>query len=172
MKFILFNLIVAASMYYLLAGDAGRDTMEEAADKAFEAASPIVERAKDALVSVSGAPEVATAPSPQPQPLAPILDTVVVEERMETPPELATPPSPSVPLAREPAVALAVSSDETLLQVDPEIERRRAEVLGFSDSVEPGAVMVAQFMTPAQRRAELDRLVREMEILFARKMGN
>ena len=177
MKFLLFNLIVAASIYYLFAGDAGRDSMEVAAGRAIEAAGPAVERAREAIGTAAPRGEMAMAPvSPV---LAPVSEAAMVAEPIVTSPELpalaadalAPVSVPVLAVVEGPEINLALQQGVAEL-ADPEVQRRRAEVLGYATAMQPDATVAAQFMTPADRRNELDRLVREMEILFARNLGN
>lgn len=73
-----------------------------------------------------------------------------------------------------PPPQLAGGPVNLLPTVTPEIAQRRAEVLGTQS---PPAVTTVRapepvFMSPAERRQELTRLAQDMEMFFARKVGN
>ncbi len=165
MKFILFNIVVAAGLVFLLTGtddpvaSSGRGVFSEAVLKATQMSDQVAQRLARAGSSVS--PET---PAPQ------------TPAQAEAAPAKAAPPPlpPAIPVA--PREARMVPGDADVAApgggLDPDVRQRRAEVLGEARrrprvTVEEGG----ELMSPAERRRELDALVEQMELLYIGQIG-
>ena len=156
MKFLLFNLVVVASLGYLLSdGSLGPAEPGSALDHAQRAAGAIADRGRDLARD-------AVAEDPWDTSELPALDSAP-EIAADDPIAIEFEPRPVRTAPEAPALA-----DEPF--EDPAVARRRAEVLGevevaASDSAAP------EFMTPRERQRELDALAEDMELLFVDKIG-
>ena len=196
MRFILFNIVVAAGLVFLLTrtGDlvapAGRDTFSDVVLKATEIGDQVAEKLARARRSTAsdetGAPVMnadrdppaapgtpkaveATEPSPSP-PTGPraVAGSQAAEESVTDAEPAALPPPLPAAIEVPPRTVAAVPADD----LDAEVRKRRAEVLGEGSAkarftVEEGS----ELMTPAERRRELDALVEEMELLYIGQIG-
>jgi len=69
-------------------------------------------------------------------------------------------------------VKTAYGPIKTVPVSDPAVLKRRAEVLGEGPKTEVDVPYIeGPFMSPRERRRELSRLVQDMELLFAEKLG-
>ena len=170
MKYLLFNLLVVGALAFLLFDGDPPATVRGAVDKVAIKADRLVEKGK-ALVgrteeerraertppSERPSPANSTTPAAEPRP-APKPPTAVAA----TPPA-AAPPPPSKPQKTIGAPARAL---------DPDVARRRAEVLGEA----PGEAATdtsakTEFMAPRVRRSELHKLAEDMELMFVEKVS-
>jgi len=181
MKFLLFNVVVAASLGYLLLGEDRNATV-----------APILSKI-EAMTSV--AVETATAAVADQKPVLPLEVDKVKPAKVEATmieagkPVSAAPEKPAMPARRAPppinqdvAVAPApplapqtpaapTGEAKKIASADPAAAQRRAEVLGDASSVADPAE-TPQFMTPTERRRELARLAEDMELHFLDKVRN
>jgi len=156
MRFLMFNLVVAAALVYLLR-DGGMP----------ERVLQSVAMVKDGVHSLAAEP----APAADAK-AASVSSTPAATETAAAPPPAG--PAPAAPKATPPA-APAVSASltprpEDLLPTDdPAVRQRRAEVLGTAGPEAAPATMAADpaFMAPQLRRRELQVLSEEMELLFS-----
>lgn len=147
MKFLIFNLAVAAALFYLISAD--RAEFQVAAGRVHDAAGEIKSMA---VRAVDKGRDMLDRPSPPATPRAavetPVVKTPVVETPVKAP--AMAPPAPT-----------------------PAVARRRDEIL---NGIETGGQQLslkdgARLMTPQQRRRELFSLAEEMELLYARTVS-
>lgn len=170
MKFLAFNIAVAAALVFLFT--ANRGEVELAAGRLHDAAGEakaIAERAVDrgrALLdenanSVPQARSAVVAPvKPPSTPSSP-------------PPPVAEPEYHPAPIPEPPVTTATTAAPPPKPALSPEVARRRAEVLGGADSAAPAPAPRPgkQLMTAEQRHRELMLLSEEMELLYARKVS-
>ena len=78
----------------------------------------------------------------------------------------------SVPQSFAVEVASAYGAIRTVPVSDPAVLKRRAEVLGEGRIAKADAPHIeGPFMSPRERRRELNQLAQAMELLFAEKLG-
>jgi len=169
MNFLLFNVVVAASLGYLLLGDNRRDTV-----------APVIAQIEDRVKSAtSSAVEVVkSAPIAQHEPIIeakvaePVAPTAIVAQKAV--PEARRAPAPvnqEVSVATVAPPAVPTTRAEKIAAADPSVAKRRAEVLGDGPTAADQAE-TPQFMTPAERRKELARLAEDMELRYLEKVGD
>ncbi len=161
MRYLMFNLVVGAALFYLMAGDGPAVNpapagLEGAMDRAAGLARQATERASHlftgATPPASSPSDVAVAPAPDPKA-----------------PEAPPPPPTPVPAVESDPLPAA----ETVPDPSPEVLKRRAEVLSSGSSSGPVALAEGEpLMTPRERRRELDALVEEMELFYFTRVGN
>ncbi len=171
MKTLVFNLLVVGALAFLLFDGDPPTSLRGAVDKVAVKAGQLVETGK-ALVA-KPAPRAGQTPPVTP---APVAQTPADKSRDEPrdEPVVATPtPVASVakaprPISQAPRPAKpAKAADAPARALDPEIARRRAEVLGERpDSAASAPVAPTGFMAPRVRRAELQKLAEDMELMF------
>ena len=164
MKFLIFNVTVAAALVYLLTTDraevqnaAGR--IHDAASEMKQAAGRVVDRGRRWVTETP--PETAVRPS---SPAAPPASPIAEPAAMAPLPPAASraSPAPKIPVSR-------AKEDAAL--------KRRAEILrGIDPAVlTPGLKLEAETaqpaLLPAERRKQLDALSEEMELFYARTLG-
>jgi hypothetical protein len=158
MKFLLFNVVVAASLGYLLLGDNRHDTVAPVL-------SQIEARGKAAPVAQQEVMEDEKIARPDTPPAVVAKNVVPKTRRAPAPVDqevsVATVSPPAVPTTKAEKIAAA----------DPAVAKRRAEVLGDSPSL-ADQTETPQFMTPTERRKELARLAEDMELRFLEKVGD
>ncbi len=183
MKFILFNVVVAAGLVFLLTGtdnpvpSTGPGVFSEAVLKVSELGDQVAQRLAHAGPSESPeAPAPAKAdpparnadqetPPPSPAP-APASKQAVTTKPPPFPPAIEVAPRKTRAVPGDADVA-ALDGD-----LDADVRQRRAEVLGEVRrkprvTVEEGG----KLMNPAERRRELDALVEQMELLYIGQIG-
>jgi hypothetical protein len=184
MKFLVFNIVVAAALVFLMTADRGQ--VELAAGRAHEIAGDIRDFAERAVdqgrrLLTRGAPEPGpdvrseTIASQAPERVAAAPEPVAPKEAAAKPPPPppepkrlaeAAPPSPPA-IVRE---ATPPAPERTAR--DAAVERRRSEVLaGVPDRSASPIAEGATLMAPAERRRELLSLAEEMELLYARSIS-
>ncbi len=157
MKFLIFNLTVAAALFYLINAD--RTEFQVAAGRVHDAAGEIKSMAERAVDKGRNMLD-RSKPSPVAAP-RPFRETAETAVKAPTIP----PPAPTPALAK-PAAPTPVASGSA-------VARRRDEIL---NGVETGRQQLslkdgARMMTPQQRRRELFSLAEEMELLYARTVS-
>ena len=196
MRFILFNIVVAAGLFFLFTqgepGDAGApNVFPGAVLKATEIGETLVEK----FAGTDGPQRDHAAPPGEPQ--APMSTAGKDQPQGEEPKEVKKPAPPPGPRAMAegsddappspaaaddgpvPVIAAAerpahpVPEGRMVADLDPEVLRRRAEVLGQ----DPGQPRFAiedgrRMMTPAERRRELEALVERMELFYLGRVGD
>jgi hypothetical protein len=177
MKFLTFNIVVAAALAYLVLGDKAeiRDTdVVSKLTASAEAAWIKAQDAVDATTKVVSAPasepvqKVQVAPVPMPE-AEPVAKAAPVVRRAPAPKgqEVEVANVPEVPAKS--AVQIDEEKAAKVARSDPAAARRRAEVLGEQtiETSEPEVETAgAKFMTPRERRRELLRLAEDMELRF------
>ena len=194
MKFLLFNVAVAAALVFLFTADRGE--VQKIAGQVHDAAGDMKAYANKALNSapnefdrrvepVPASPIRRTERTPDVRPpQSPVVTSApATTARPEGPSELA--------LARKIARNLPAMPEtgwETLPQagretsnpapadIDPAVAQRRREVLDGIETAEaaeatPALKDGARLMTPSERRKELLSLAEEMELLYARSIS-
>lgn len=175
MKFLVFNLAVAAALVFLFTADRG--DMQKMAAQVHDAAADVKAYARQTLdksekILEPGPAKEPVAVKPEP-PAAPVKSAP--EQAKETPlapvPPAATPQQPGPPAKTARAIPAR--------PLTPDVAKRRQEVL---DGVPPAAPTVsrsatprlkegATLMTAGERRKELLTLAEEMELLYARSIS-
>lgn len=184
MKFLIFNLTVAAALFYLISAD--RAEFQAAAGRVHDAAGEIKSMAERAVDKGRRMLDQSSSGVQTPRP------TRIAEETTKTP-EIAPRPAPAPPVApvtpvKTPyptpvpasSIARTAAPMPPMPPIAPAVARRRAEILNGVETVESTVDSVqqdvslkdgARMMTPAQRRKELFSLAEEMELLYARKVS-
>lgn len=176
MKFLIFNLTVAAALFYLVSAD--RTEFQVAAGRVHDVAGEIKSVAERA---VDKGRNMLARPRPKPSPATGIADAAAkppaaaprtearspVKAPAMAPPESATKPPPV------PKTARAKPAAPTPAAADPDVARRRDEILNgvATGRQQPALKDGARLMTPQQRRRELFSLAEEMELLYARTVS-
>ena len=191
MKFLTFNIVVAAALGYLLLGDKPEVRNSDIVSKLTASADAAWNKARE---TVSATKDVLSEPvenEPSAQVAVPVNEEAVIKQkpvvneiRKSAPVPIA--PAPLVRRAPAPkgqeveiakatdvppksAVQIDTEKAAGIAQKDPAAARRRAEVLGEQTAAagnsEPTAV-TAKFMSPRDRRRELARLAEDMELRF------
>ncbi len=186
MKFLIFNLTVAAALVYLLTTDRGE--FQRVAGSLHDAASGIrtmTQRAVgngrkllDRTVSAprhvgENAPSTARRPTvePPPPPLPPTSPAPRIPEAAAIAATAAAKPPRKDPALADPAMtdpAVAKRRDEIFAGIAPNPPETKLPREPKGPALKQGAPM----MTPAQRRKELFSLAEEMELLYARTVSN
>lgn len=184
MKFLVFNLAVAAALVFLFTADRG--DVQKMAGQVHDAAADVKAYAKRTLnkgekILNSGIAASADAPEPAQRaaPAKPAPAPVPAPRQTNgTPPKLkAVPPPPAPPKASRIANAAPAAPP---LSLKPEVAKRRREVLDGLPPANPTATIAAtapklkegtKLMTAADRRKELLSLAEEMELLYARSIS-
>ncbi len=170
MKFLIFNLTVAAALFYLVTAD--RAEFQAAAGRVHDVAGEIKSMAEDAVDKGRKVLDEKTSRA-EPAPAMMPVETAEKQPQARTP---AEPPPPAPEAAPEIAVAkapVAAAPVAVAIVTDPAVAKRRDEILGGVAAEEPGFALKegARMMTPAQRRRELFNLAEEMELLYARTVS-
>jgi hypothetical protein len=166
MKFLTFNLVVAAALGYLLLADRPDIQSDGVAAKLVESAEKTWDKARQSIEAGSEILTGQVAPDPTPTPqFVPELPVVVPPRESPKAVETAVPEAPA-PAAVEIA---AISDDQIkanrIAKKDPAVAGRRAEVLA-DGKVTRDEVATSGFMSARQRRTELLRLAEDMELQF------
>jgi hypothetical protein len=197
MRFVLFNLVVAAALVYLVTGGSPEkltamgvpetvvDAIEEVKGKTLDSKKqPVKELKQVAVVHDQVDPELQPEPEPYAAPIKKPLKFKTPETKL---PPLAVPrwvpetkvlkPDETL-MATKPGIKPRVMPNEKLA---PEVKRRRAEIFGITDKPAAKPVPKPQktyavkagekLMSPSQRRRELRALVEDMELLYLDKAG-
>ncbi len=183
MKFLIFNLTVAAALVYLLTTDRGE--FQRAAGSLHDAAGGIRTMTARAVGNgrklldrtVMGpkhgsksAPSTAPRPAVEPPPPPPPLPLASPAPRVELKTTAAAQSPRKDPAVADPAIVVPAA-------IDPRVAKRRNEIFtGIAPNPpEPKGPALKEgepMMTPAQRRKELYSLAEEMELLYARTVSN
>jgi len=207
MKFLIFNLTVAAALVYLMTTDRAAVTnaagaIHDAASEMKQAAGRVVDRGRRwvartppetaARASSLAAPTARAMAKPAPvtpaakarTPMAPRRAVAEVQWRVDAtfaegrpgdgamaragtmgPRPLAAPratPAPLIPVRRAKEAAAAMRRAEILRGIDPAI---------LTPGPKPEAETATPVLTPKERRKQLDALSEEMELFYARTLG-
>ncbi len=163
MKFLIFNLTVAAALFYLVTAD--RSEFQAAAGRVHDAAGEIKSMAEDAMDKGRKALEKKTSRA-EPAPAPVKMEKV---EKVETV-EKSPPPVPETTLAKAPVAAQAAARP---VVTEPAVAKRRDEILGGMTAANSAVALEdgERMMNPQQRRKELFNLAEEMELLYARTVS-
>ena len=191
MKFLTFNIVVAAALGYLLLGDKPEvrnsdivSKLTASADAAWNKARETESATKDVLsepVENETSAQVAV-----PARKVPVAKQKSVVSEVKKPAPVPVAPAPLVrrapaPKGQEveiakaadvpPKSAVQIDADKAaeIAQKDPAAARRRAEVLGEQTAAtgkSETTAVTAKFMSPRERRRELARLAEDMELRF------
>mgnify|MGYP001181613871 CR=1 FL=1 len=199
MKFLLFNMVVTASLIYLLFGASTPPEVRAHVQQAIERVDNLVGAARQNVMPRLGdglsepavdsdiAPEPALAsrarldrdgspasetPSPTAEPT-----TIAVTATSSTPPEEDHGPSDDKPDAiadmppgrAAPVVGITVKTLPAL--DDPAIAQRRAEVMETDFDQGPAPEAQPTATAPGERKRALHKLAEEMELMFVEKTG-
>ncbi len=169
MRFLIFNVVVVGALFYLFAGSqpfGGTDrngmlgtvgaVVERSVTSGRQATAAVIDKVmagdrEAPLPSALTPPDLKTPPTPMP--------VVDVPVQKVVPPILATLSAPKPP---------AITAKSPVAVTDPAVQKRRAEVMARGPVASVAAVKARpKFMTPSQRRRELQALSEDMELLFA-----
>ena len=174
MKFLIFNVVVAAALVFLFAGEKGviNNVAQKADQKIAElkkSVSGLVEDKNQDIPSLKKLSEPINAPTQPPSPAQ--QDAAKPTKQLSKPrepwPQKATTQDDMTP---ETSNSLSQKTNSSpVSSLSKEVVKRRNEVLG--DSEEAPKVVKNSFMTSKTRKRELLFLAEEMEILAA-KLGN
>ncbi len=186
MKFLIFNLVIAAALIYLVTGgDLSRfASSSETAHQVTNAAKVMVDRgqtfADNVIKQINRTNSTrrrdkngeTTAIPAMPEP--PALHNKVVppiaagrDQRLNN--SVQTPTAPVKKDDKKPIQKTVVPSPNMPSNNDPDVLRRRAEVL--AEGPVQKSASTQRFMSPRDRRRELHALTEEMELLFAQNMA-
>jgi hypothetical protein len=158
MKFLIFNIAVAAALIFLFTAD--KVDLQVAVTQAHEAAGEVKKIARKIAGDGRSLIRKAAGDVEEKAP--------VVEAPKPVAPEPVAPPPAPVRLAKAPE---AIAAPPPL---PPEVAARRAEILSGVMAPETGSPVLKQgekLMTSSERRRELLSLAEEMELLYARSLG-
>jgi hypothetical protein len=195
MKFLTFNIVVAAALGYLLMGDKPEIRHNDVVAKLTTSAGNAWDKARDSVEAATDLLAETPIPEPDPLPLPqvhPIPEPVATQTAKAAPEPKPDPQPTPVMVRRAPApkgqeVEVTKAADvppvsavqienrkaERVAKKDPAAARRRAEVLGIASAPVERNTRVAsavqakpKFMSPSDRRRELLRLAEDMELQF------
>ena len=176
MKTLVFNLLVVGALGFLLFDGAPPTSLRGAVDKVAVTADRLVDKGK-ALVGKPAAEPGAGQTPPVTPPPGPVAQMPVDEPRDQKVVATTTPaasvakaprPVSQVPRPAKPAKA----ADAPARALDPQVARRRAEVLGeVPDGAADAPAATTGFMAPRVRRGELHKLAEDMELMFVEKVA-
>ena len=183
MRFILFNLVVGAAVVYLISGNAG-DTLRSAGfskplrrstkisaiklarrspkwSQRRHGATPAEENPKPKAVAKTHETSATAMKTPELKKTVPPLEEA---KTVVSRPIHKTPPSKANPVDEAPKGQLA--------SVSPEVDKRRAEILGKKDDGPKYAIEGGeQLMSATDRYRELSKLVDDMELVYFNSLG-
>ncbi len=171
MKTLVFNLLVVGALAFLLFDGDPPTTIRGAVDKVAVKADRLVEQGKALVAKPAAAPRAERTPPVTPTPVA----ETPVDEPRDQKVVATTTPAPAAPVAKAPrSVAQAPrpakpaeAIDAPARALDPQVARRRAEVLGEApDGAANAPAAMPEFMAPRVRRTELQKLAEDMELMF------
>lgn len=178
MKFLVFNLAVAAALIFLFTADRG--DVQKIAGKAHDAATGVKAYAKRTLdkgqqILDRGPATPAAIPLPIHQAVPAKPDSVKAPQKPQPLP-IPRPTRHASKIAESTPSAPAVSAPSLTPNVAPAVAQRRQEIL---NGIPPEAPPVAatklkegtNLMTSVDRRKELLSLAEEMELLYARSIS-
>ncbi len=192
MKFLIFNLVVAGALIYLVTGgDLSRlPSSGETAHRVTNAAKVMVDRGHDLANKVieqigrtddtprrdenSKAATTLVEPGAPAKLLPPVhrpnFNTPTVPKRtQEQNNQIRTPAATAKEDGKKPIHKIVVASPNSPSIRDPKVLQRRAEVL--AEGPRQNATDAPIFMSPRDRRRELHALSEEMELLFAQSIA-
>ena len=177
MKFLTFNIVVAAAIGYLLMA-------EKPEVRNSEVASSLIASAETAWNKATGAVQDATQALEKKPAVLPVVADETVAPKVAKTPMVRRAPAPkgqevevadAVDVPPVSAVEIDQQKAAAVAAKDPAAARRRAEVLGGTEiaQAQPTQQVIAsnetqkqKFMSPRDRRRELLRLAEDMELQF------
>lgn len=184
MKFLIFNLAVAAALVFLFTADRG--DVQKMAGQVHDAATDIKDYAertlnKGAKIASPGpvaTPEPARAPAPKLAAEKPAPVHVPVRSPARSPVQTNEKPRPipTTPVPRQASRVAEAIPPAPPISLKPDVAQRRQEVLDGVPPIAPanGTPKLqdgTKLMTAADRRKELLSLAEEMELLYARSIS-
>ena len=176
MRFLLFNVVVAAALVFLFASD--KADLHAAADRAHDAASGLKSKAFE-VIGARPAPAIQPTPKPasQPAPANVAVRKTVVATPLQTPAAGVQPAekSTSAITAADAVKEVQVATRKLVPPLPPAVEKRREEIL--AEGVVGGKVSAAgggdkqNFMTASDRKRDLMLLSEEMELFSAKSIA-
>ncbi len=174
MKTLVFNLLVVGALAFLLFDGDPPTTIRGAVDKVAVKADRLVEQGKALVAKPAAERRAQQTPPVTPTPVAetPVAETPVDEPRDRKVVATTTPVAPVAdtpkPVSQAPRPAKpAEAADAPTRALDPQVARRRAEVLGEApDGAANAPAAMPEFMAPRMRRTELQKLAEDMELMF------
>jgi hypothetical protein len=169
MKFLIFNVVVAAALVFLFAGEKGEiNNVAQKADKKIaelkKSVAGLIEDKNQDIPSLKKLSEPTGAPTTPPSPAQ------QKAAKPAKPPSKPREPDTQAEMSQKTSHSLSRKAKSSpIISLPEEIVKRRNEVLG--DSEEAPKVVKNSFMTSKTRKRELLFLAEEMEILAA-KLGN
>lgn len=192
MKYLLFNVAVAAALVFLFTADRGEvqkiaGRVHDAAGDMKAYATKALDTGKTLLDREVAKAEPKAEPAPAAAPPNPPTQPVTKPVTKPVAPSLATPPEPaSRPLLPRrlagnipaiPKTGSHIINRKSPVALAPEVAKRRREVLdgidaaAASDAAAPVLKEGTRLMTASERRKELLSLAEEMELLYARSIS-
>ena len=165
MKFLIFNIVVAAALVFLFAGDKG--DLTAIAGETERLVADIKSKAVEAIDAKS--PEPPPVKQPAVSPPKPAVEPAATEAPVPTSPAPAAKSAPVKP-AGHPLPAVDVADRSPTPPLPPDVAKRRAEVLNAGDAVVSEGT-VEKFMPADIRKRELMLLSEEMELFSARAIS-
>jgi len=171
MRFLLFNLIVAGALVYLLSDGGLSERVRQSLALVGDRLGTAPAAAPAAPTAVPAPRATATpAPAPRSEPLAEQAVAAAAADPADAPAApVVEATAPPAPVASETAAStptpVTPAATELVPTSDPAVQRRRAEVLGTAPA--ETAATTEGFMSPQLRRRELQVLSEEMELLFS-----
>ena len=176
MKTLVFNVLVVGALAVLLFDGAPPTSIRGAVDKVAVTADRLVDKGKALVGKPAAEPRAGRTPPVTPPP-EPVVQTPVGEPRDQkvvatTTPAASVAKAPR-PVSEAPRPAKSRKAvDAPARALDPEIARRRAEVLGETpDGAADAPAATTGFMAPRVRRTELHKLAEDMELMFVEKVA-
>ncbi len=184
MKTLVFNLLVVGALAFMLFDGDPPKSVAAAVEKVAVKTEQLVEKGKVLIGKSTTEPRVTPSPSP---PVTP--DTVATPALDKSPDQpdhkVVATTTPAAPVATAPAqpvakapvaqtprpVQTAKANPAPAPALDPQVARRRAEVLGETqDGATNTPPAKPTFMAPRVRRNELNKLAEDMELMFVEKV--
>ena len=182
MKFLLFNVAVAAALVFLFTADRGE--VQKIAGQVHDAAGDMKAYANKALNTGQAMlgrdavkAERKTEPAPAAAPLQPVAPPLVTRPEPPSEPPLSRLIARNLPAMPEIGLETGKAASVNL---NPAVAKRRREVLDGIDAADAGPALAdagqalkegTRLMTPSERRKELLSLAEEMELLYARSIS-
>ncbi len=176
MKFLLFNVAVAAALVFLFTADRGE--VQKIAGQVHDAAGDMKAYANKALNTgqtmlgrdAAKADRKTEPAAPAAAPSLPAATPAVTQPEPTSEPPLSRQLARNLPPMPEigPEISEAAS-----VNLNPAVAKRRREVLDGIDTADaaPALKEGTRLMTPSERRKELLSLAEEMELLYARSIS-
>ena len=161
MKFLTFNIVVAAALGYLLLGDRPEVRNNNAVAKLTASADQAWNKAREKVTATTEFLSENKSAQPEQKPVMVRRAPAPKGQEVEVAAVTDMPPLSAEQIDSQKAKQIAAN--------DPAVARRRAEVLGTptpDQETAAGKDSKPAFMSPAERRRELLRLAEDMELQF------